>query len=111
MASTFNQLNETIMVAQLINDLGKPARNQYVIVNNNGTFFQSYSTVIAVIDDRKNLTLSDAWDASTTTSKHLYIFLRQNGLERYAKKNAILKGIKDGKIGRVHTLSTDDFIL
>lgn len=99
------------MIAQLVNDLGHPARNQFVIVNNNGTFFQSYSTVIAAIDERKNLTLSDAWNASTTTSKHLYMFLRQNGLERYDKRNAILQGIERGEINRVHTLTTDYFKL
>lgn len=86
------------MITRLINDNGKAAANQFVISNGNGTFFQSYSTIVARIDSNKNLTLSRAWNTSTTTLKHLYFFLRNNGMECYDNRKAILKGIKDGEI-------------
>lgn len=91
-------------ISQLINDNGNAAANQSVISNGNGTFFQSYSTIIARIDNNGKLTLSKAWNFSKTTSKHLYIFLRDNDRRIYANRKAILKGIKNGEIEVVPTL-------
>jgi hypothetical protein len=64
---------------QLINDNGNAAANQFVLHDGNSTMFQSYNTIIAR-SDNGNVTLdSNALDYSRTTSKHLYIFLRQCG--------------------------------
>jgi hypothetical protein len=69
-----------MIAAQLINDKGNAAANQFVLYDGKGTtFFQSYRTIIAR-SDNGNVTLdSNALDYSRTTSKHLYIFLRQCG--------------------------------
>ena len=66
-----------VSISQLINDKGNPSINQFVIVGEQGVYFQSYDSVIA----QKNYSdgkiyLSPSWDFSKTTLKHLYIFLR-----------------------------------
>lgn len=91
-------------ISQLINDNGNPAANQFVISSENGTFFQSYDSVVARIANGK-LTLSEAWNFSKTTSKHLYIFLREYGLSEYDNRKAILKAIKSGEIEVVPNLA------
>ena len=84
------------MVAQLINDNGNPAANQFVISTPNAVYFQSYDSVVCRIKDGK-ITLSYYWDYSNTTRKHLYIFFRRNGYRglNSAKevRQAIAKGV------------------
>ena len=87
-----------INVTNLINDNGYAARNQYVINGEKGTYFQSYNSMIAKVNKRKKITLTYMWDYSYTTSKHLYIFLRQQGFTDLNCKKDILKAIKEGKI-------------
>lgn len=51
-------------------------KNQYVLRDGKGIIFQSYNSIIAVYNyDDKTLTLGKDWDYSTTTSKHLYLFI------------------------------------
>lgn len=51
-------------------------KNQFVILGNNGEIeFQSYDSLIARINKNGILELSNRWDYSRTTLKHLYIFL------------------------------------
>lgn len=53
-----------------------PVANQFLIHTNDGTFFQSYNTVIAYRDKNWNVTLdTDSWNYSTTTSKYRNRFL------------------------------------
>ncbi len=58
---------------------GREVANQFIIRDENRIVFQSYSSVIAVIDNTKNgaerLTLGRDWDYSVTTRKYLYKFL------------------------------------
>ena len=86
------------MVRQLINDNYNPAANQFVITTKKATYFQSYSTVIAKIDNNNNLILSSWWDYSKTTMKHLYIFMRDNGFGKYCGADNVRKAIKNGDI-------------
>lgn len=81
-------------IYQLINDKGISARNQFVVVKDGKTYFQSYKTMIAEVNKDK-VTLSNDWDYSRTTLKHLYIFLRQEGFQ-IEKKNDVLNAIKNG---------------
>lgn len=53
--------------------------NQFVIETKKGTFFQSYKSVIAKVDNNGNITLSQWWDYSNTTMKYLYQFLKEFG--------------------------------
>jgi len=50
-------------------------KNQFVILGNGQTVFQSYESTIAIIDQENGLTLGHDWDYSKTTMKHLYLFL------------------------------------
>jgi len=63
------QLND-VKVEQLDN------KNQFIIRTNKGTYFQSYDSLIAFYDGKNDkLHLSNKWDYSKTTLKHLYIFI------------------------------------
>lgn len=91
-----------ISVSQLINDKKNPAANQFVIVGNDGVYFQSYDSVIA----QKNYSdgkiyLSPNWDFSKTTLKHLYIFLRDYTYYGVNSKKDVKEWIKKGKFVEV----------
>jgi len=75
-----NSLNEA-----KVEHLGK---NQVVIKTNNGKYFQSYDTVIAHIDNDNNVTLSEHWNYSTTTSKYRSHFLGETTNETKRKINS-----------------------
>lgn len=83
------------MVHQLINDNGNPAANQFVIRTKKATYFQSYNSVVCKLDGI-NIILSNNWDYSNTTRKHLYIFLRQNGYYNLSSAKDVRNAIKDG---------------
>lgn len=76
---------------------GREVANQFIIRDENRIVFQSYSSVIAVIDYSKNgaerLTLGRDWDYSNTTAKYLNQFLRDffgwSGVCRAAINKAI----------------------
>ena len=63
-------------VCNLINNNGNAVPNHFIIYTPKATYFQSYQSVVAKIDKNSNLILSENWDYSNTTRKHLYIFLR-----------------------------------
>lgn len=83
------------MVHQLINDNGNPAANQFVIRTKKATYFQSYRSVVCKLDGI-NIILSNNWDYSKTTSKHLYMFLRQNGYYNLSSAKEVRNAIKEG---------------
>ena len=90
---TFYSLNHfVIMVQNIIGFQGNPVVNQFVINTENAIYFQSYSSVVCRIDRQTNqVVLSSHWDYSTTTSKYLYKFLRDNGIYVYNKKDVLSK--------------------
>ena len=51
-------------------------KNQFVIKSKEGVAFQSYNSVVAIIE-KGVLTLGRDWDYSNTTRKHLYLFLNE----------------------------------
>lgn len=60
------------------NRSGRPVANQFIIITNDGEYFQSYDSVIAFKDNEGNVTLDDyTWDYSRTTSKYRNQFLRE----------------------------------
>lgn len=78
------------------------ADNQYVFGDNNKKSFQSYDSIIAVIEKvnsrKPKLTLGKNWDYSKTTTKYLYQFLRTYfGWENPSKKS-IETAIKNKEI-------------
>lgn len=55
---------------------GRPVANQFVIYTDEGTYFQSYDSVIAFRDNNRKIILdSYYWDYSRTTSKYRNQFL------------------------------------
>lgn len=94
------------MVANLINDRGNAVKNQFIITEGNTTVFQSYNSRVCEIIKPCGMGFDALvkfgcdWDYSQTTTKHLYSFLRQNGLEMLASKQAILEAIDRGHTRR-----------
>jgi hypothetical protein len=85
------------MISQLINDNGNPAANQFIVKTKKATYFQSYESVVCKLDGN-NIVLSDDWDYSNTTRKHLYMFLRQNGYYDLSSAKDIRKAIKEKRV-------------
>lgn len=74
---------------------GNPVANQFVIRTENGTYFQSYRSIVAKVDNDGTITLSWYWDYSRTTMKYLYQFLADYGFpDMYAQE--VRKALKDG---------------
>ena len=65
-------------------------KNQFLIHTDEGTYFQSYNTIIAFIDNEGKITLDeDKWDYSVTTSKYRNKF---TGLTTQETKKKIESG-------------------
>ena len=90
------------MVTNLINDRGNAVKNQFIITEGNTTTFQSYSSRVCEIVKPCGMgydalvRFGRDWNYSQTTAKHLYSFLKQNGLEILASKQAIEEAIERG---------------
>ena len=90
------------MVANLINDRGNAVRNQFIITEGNTTAFQSYNSRVCEIVKPCGMgfdvlvRFGRDWNYSQTTAKHLYSFLRNNGLDILASKQAIEEAIDRG---------------
>ena len=90
------------MIANLINDRGNAVRNQFIITEGNTTALQSYNSRVCVIVKPCGMgfdvlvRFGRDWNYSQTTAKHLYSFLRQNGLEILASRQAIKEAIDRG---------------
>lgn len=87
-----------VKVQNLVNDKGTTLANQFVIVANGKTYFQSYETTIAKKMNNGKVILSTDWGYSATTRKALYTFLRKKCyIDVYCKKD-LKKLIEDGTI-------------
>ena len=97
---------KSIRISQLINDKGNGANNQFVVETDKGTYFQSYDTIIAFVPNNSDeIVLSEDWEYSKTTSKHLYIFLMDCTKFYVNQRKDILRGIKEKKLKVVEKLS------
>jgi len=68
------------------NSSGNPVANQFVIYTDEGTYFQSYDSVIAFRDNNRKIILdSYYWNYSRTTSKYRNQFLREGTANTKAK--------------------------
>lgn len=63
--------------------------NQFVIRTDEGTYFQSYDSIIALIDTSGKVTLGEDWNYSKTTGKYRNKFLNETRKETEQK-------LKDG---------------
>ena len=82
-----------LKVSNMISSRGNTVPNQFIIKTDKGNYFQSYKTIIALIENNPNKIILDnnALNYSKTTSKYLYQFLDM-------KKDEILLKIGEGKI-------------
>lgn len=85
-------------VSSLINGRGNAVANQFIIKTENGTFFQSYHSVVAKVTKEGKLILSRHWDYSNTTMRNLYTFLRDYGFYDYTSSKDMRKAIEEGKV-------------
>lgn len=78
------------MVTNLINDNGRAVANQFVITEESlgkpVIAFQSYKSRVCEIRQgglgfERTVVLGCDWDYSNTTKRHLYKFLRDNGID------------------------------
>lgn len=56
---------------------GNKVANQFILEYGNFTAFQSYSTLIAVYDNKNDTLYQDENSYSVTTSKYLNMFIKQ----------------------------------
>lgn len=82
------------------NRSGRPVSNQFVIQVGNMLYFQSYESVVCVVDTTNHLVcFGRDWDYSVTTLKYLYQFLSENSItlpDGKSVKDSIRKSIKQG---------------
>ena len=91
--NTFN-----FRVEQMINNNNNPASNQFVIKGENKIIFQSYDSIIAVVDyNNKTIELGEDWNYSRTTGKHRNIFFADYvNMSDLATLEGIRKALKNG---------------
>ena len=83
-------------VQNMVSSRGNTIANQFIIDDNNESFFQSYKSMIAKVDKFGKVFLdSYYWNYSRTTSKYRNMFLNMTTKE-------IEKGIKDNEIELVN---------
>ena len=75
-----------IKVRNMFSQRGNPVANQFIIYTSEGTYFQSYDSVIAFRDNDNKITLDDYyWDYSRTTGKYRNEFLGEYIADTRAK--------------------------
>ena len=79
---------------------GKAVANQFVITDNehNAVWFQSYTSVIALVNNGILYLDKNKWDYSRTTAKYRNAFVATYFNSKYASAKGIKEGIKEGKI-------------
>jgi len=75
-------------VSNMIGNTGEPVRNQFVVTDGDKTWFQSYDTIIAVIDHGQVTLDRNKWDYSQATGKYRNRFLSENKKETQTKINS-----------------------
>ena len=75
------------IVENMTGHSGREITNQFIIKTKDKTIFQSYSSIIAVVDYKKDKTYLDKneWDYSKTTGKYRNMFLNENITETRKK--------------------------
>lgn len=78
-------------VENMTSSRGNDVPNQFIIYTKDSVIFQSYSSIIAVVNNGRTILDRETWDYSTTTGKYRNQFLGMN-------KKEIEESIKQGKI-------------
>ena len=86
-------------VTNMTNGRGRKVPNQFIITDGNVYTFQSYNSVVAVVDfDNSIITLGYDWNYSTTTSRYRNKFFETLGLDEMSDTASIKEAIKNGEI-------------
>lgn len=86
-------------VTNITNSRGRKVANQFIITDGNVYTFQSYDSVVAVVDfDNSIITLGSDWNYSTTTSRYRNAFFETLGLDELSDTASIREAIKNGEI-------------
>lgn len=86
-------------VTNMTNGRGRKVANQFIIENENVYTFQSYDSVIAVVDfDNSTITIGYNWDYSTTTSRYRNQFFETLGLDELTDTASVRTAIKNGSV-------------
>ena len=65
-------------VENVKNNKGSSVKNQIIITNDDGQYFQSYNSIIAFKSNENDVILDKTyWNYSNTTSKYLSLFLKE----------------------------------
>ena len=91
-------MNFNFRVEQMINNNDNPAANQFVISGENKKIFQSYDSIIAIVDySNKTIELGEDWNYSRTTGKHRNIFFNDYvNMPDLGTLEGIRKALKNG---------------
>lgn len=96
-------------VTNITNSRGRRVPNQFIIENGNIYTFQSYNSVIAVVNfDNSAITLGGDWNYSTTTSRYRNAFFETLGLDELSDTASVRKAIKNGEIAGYTVVYKED---
>ena len=79
------------MISQFINDKGNAVKNHFVISDEDGSYLQSYDSVVALVKHDGSIVLGTDYNYSRTTMKHVFSFVNLSSKEinQAVKENTI----------------------
>lgn len=96
-------------VTNMINSRGRKVANQFIITDGNVYTFQSYNSVVAVVDfDNSTITIGYNWDYSTTTSRYRNQFFETLGLDELTDTASVRTAIKNGSVAGYKVIYKED---
>ena len=96
-------------VANITNSRGRKVPNQFIISDGDVYTFQSYNSVVAVVDfDNSTITLGGDWNYSTTTARHRNKFFSTLGLDELTNTASVRAAIKDGVVAGYKVIYKED---
>lgn len=96
-------------VTNITNSRGRKVANQFIITDGNVYTFQSYNSVIAIVDfDNSIITLGSDWNYSTTTSRYRNKFFEVLGLDELTDTASIREAIENGVVAGYKVVYKED---
>lgn len=96
-------------VTNITNSRGRKVPNQFIIENGNVYTFQSYNSVIAVVNfDNSTITIGGDWNYSTTTSRYRNRFFAGLGLSELSDIVGVREAIKAGSVAGYKVIYEED---
>lgn len=96
-------------VTNITNSRGRKVPSQFIITNGNVYTFQSYNSVVAVVDfDNSIITLGSDWNYSTTTSRYRNAFFEGLGLDELTDTASVKEAIRNGEVAGYKVVYEED---